>query len=123
MSNSVEMDGRLPRLNSFNDHKRPATSKISAFRNGSVKVRVKITPEDIGNWRQSPCSHPLAEVLRRTTHTNWRMIDSILLAEREPPFHTVFLGTNLMLQLLDCKNGYGPDCLECEVELLLPFCE
>ena len=116
----AEMERQI-QLSQSNRYTRPVAPKSSGCGDGSVKIRMKITPEDLEDWRSAPCLHPLVGVLRRTTHTGWRMVDAIMLAEREPPFRTVFLGTELMLQLLDCKNGYGPGCLECEVELLLPF--
>jgi hypothetical protein len=100
-----------------------APFKRPLAKDGLMKIRVKITTNDIEDWRKTPCLHPLVEVLRCTTHTNWRMIDSIMVAEREPPFRTVYLGSDLMLQLLDCKNGSGPASLECEIELILPFCD
>lgn len=106
-----------------NDYLRRDSFENPLANEHSVKILVHITPDDIADWRQTPCQHPLVNVMQRTTQTNWRMIDSILLAEREPPFRTVFLGSDLMLQLLDSKNGYGPNSLECEIELLMPFCD
>ena len=123
MADSIGMKERVQRENSSDESLKPVSSTSSTVGGGLVKVRVKITPEDIEDWRQTPCLHPLVGVLRRTTHTNWRMVDSIMLAEKEPPFRTVFLGTDVMLHLIDCKNGYGPDSLECELDLFLPFFE
>lgn len=117
----AEMGGVGHSLRSPDERLLCAPFKRPLTKDGSVKIRVKITTDDIEDWRKAPFLHPLVEVLRRTTHTSWRMIDSIMLAEREPPFRTVFLGSDLMLQLLDCKNISGPASLECEIELLLPF--
>lgn len=111
LMNATEFDGHKPHL------------AHDVLEKGVMKIRVRIMREDIEDWRRTPNLHPLVAVMHRTTHTSWRVIDSIMLAERQPPFRTVFLGSDLMLQLLDCKNGHGPDSLECEIELLLPFCE
>ena len=123
LMDGAEMGGGGHSLHSPDERLLRAPFKRPLAKDSSVKIRVKITSDDIADWRKTPCQHPLVEVLRRATHTNWRMIDSIMVAEREPPFRTVYLGSDLMLQLLDCKNGYGADSLECEMELFLPFCD
>lgn len=95
---------------------------ISSVMANREKVRVQITQNDIENWRQSAV-HPLSRALWRCTNTHWRAIDSIMLVEKVPPFRSVYLGSELLLQLHDCKRGEQVLPLDCELELRSPFTE
>lgn len=89
----------------------------------SAKIRVQIIQEDIDAWQTLPGHHPLLDALKRITHTPWRLIESIIIVEKVPPYRTVVLHCGLLMKLLDCKNGDASVPFEEEIELLLPFQE
>ncbi len=85
------------------------------------KIRVQITQEDIAAWAQGPCPHPLVDALRRSTQTSWRLVEPIMIVEKAAPYRTLVLCSDLLLCLVDCKNGSTALPYECEVKLILPF--